>query len=253
MHVTDARGQAASEARNLSGSIGLGASESLLNELVNLEHEKAKLDHQRAKLLLQDADQQLTAQGVETIKTIHENGFLVDCLHQFEASADLIIIGKRGEAAEFASGHLGANLARIIRASHKPCLVTSRQFKPLKRVVVAYDGSESGQKMLHFLATSPAFQGLDVHIITVIKNSNDNASSDRLTEAKQLMQNIGVEATCVAIQGNPEIAIAHYCSENDISLLMMGAYGHSRIRHLVIGSTTSQILRSSHIPVLVYR
>ncbi|MEO0853011.1 MAG: universal stress protein, partial [Cyanobacteria bacterium J06648_11] len=28
---------------------------------------------------------------------------------------------------------------------------------------------------------------------------------------------------------------------------------HSRIRHWVIGSTTAQLLRSSHIPVLVYR
>jgi nucleotide-binding universal stress UspA family protein len=35
--------------------------------------------------------------------------------------------------------------------------------------------------------------------------------------------------------------------------VLMGAYGHSRIRHLVIGSTTTQILRSSNIPVLVFR
>jgi nucleotide-binding universal stress UspA family protein len=41
--------------------------------------------------------------------------------------------------------------------------------------------------------------------------------------------------------------------ENNINLLMMGAYGHSRIRHLIIGSTTTQILRISNIPVLVFR
>lgn len=47
--------------------------------------------------------------------------------------------------------------------------------------------------------------------------------------------------------------IASYVENKDISLLVMGAYGHSRIRHLVIGSTTAQMLRSSHIPVLLFR
>jgi nucleotide-binding universal stress UspA family protein len=47
--------------------------------------------------------------------------------------------------------------------------------------------------------------------------------------------------------------IARYEWEKEISLLLMGAYGHSRIRHLVIGSTTAQMLRSSDIPVLLFR
>jgi len=33
----------------------------------------------------------------------------------------------------------------------------------------------------------------------------------------------------------------------------MGAYGYNRIRHLVIGSTTAQVLRSIQIPVLMFR
>jgi nucleotide-binding universal stress UspA family protein len=31
----------------------------------------------------------------------------------------------------------------------------------------------------------------------------------------------------------------------------MGAYGHGRIRELVLGSTTTALLRSSSVPVLV--
>jgi len=39
----------------------------------------------------------------------------------------------------------------------------------------------------------------------------------------------------------------------DIDLLIMGAYGHSRIRHLIVGSTTTAVLRSCTIPVLLLR
>ena len=37
------------------------------------------------------------------------------------------------------------------------------------------------------------------------------------------------------------------------ALLVMGAYGHSRIRQLIVGSTTTTLLRVSELPVLILR
>lgn len=186
------------------------------------------------------------------MNSIHETGFLVDSLHEFEAQADLIVLGKRGESAEFASGHLGANLERIVRASSKPCLITSRQFKPIERLLFAYDGSH-GQKILQFLAQSPAFKGLELHILTVAKKPDEPEAIAHLNEAEQKTKLAGFNPVRQLLQGDPETAIARYIEAQDIGLLLMGAYGHSRIRHLVIGSTTAQMLRSSHIPVLLLR
>ncbi|WP_346433142.1 universal stress protein [Breoghania sp.] len=36
-------------------------------------------------------------------------------------------------------------------------------------------------------------------------------------------------------------------------LLVMDAYGHSRIRSFVIGSTTSEMMRSCKVPILLFR
>lgn len=47
--------------------------------------------------------------------------------------------------------------------------------------------------------------------------------------------------------------ITNYITENNINFLIMGAYGHSRVRHLIIGSTTVQVLRSTKIPILLFR
>ncbi|WP_414620125.1 universal stress protein [Calothrix sp. CCY 0018] len=47
---------------------------------------------------------------------------------------------------------------------------------------------------------------------------------------------------CSYLEGETEV-IANYINAQDISLLLMGAYGYSRIRNLVIGSTTAQLLR----------
>lgn len=251
--VTDIRSQQVVSTGNFSGSIGIDASENLLNRLVELEHEKAKLNHRRARLILQTAVQTLKAEGINTINPIHKTGFLVDCLEEFEHNYDLIVLGKRGENADFASGHLGGNVERIIRSGHKPCLVTPLEYQPMERVLLAYDGSPTAQKLLQFMRESPLFKGMDVHVVKVAKSKDSPTVNTRLQEAKQALQESGFNPVICRLEGEPEKAIASYITEQNISLLLMGAYGHSRIRNLVIGSTTAQMLRSSNIPVLLFR
>ncbi|MGB3650363.1 MAG: universal stress protein [Rivularia sp. (in: cyanobacteria)] len=253
LSVTDIRSQQVASTGNLSGSIGLGASENLLNELVNLEYEKAKLNNQRARLILDDAAQALKAEGVEDFNLIRKTGFLVDCLHEFEENSDLIVLGKRGEAADFARGHLGANVDRIVRSSSKPCLVSSAEFKPIERILLAYDGSSTGKKILKFLANSPELKNLEIHLLTVAKDSSDKTAIARLNEAEESLRRASSQPICKLLEGETEKIIAEYITQQNINLLLMGAYGHSRIRNLVIGSTTAQLLRSSEIPILLFR
>jgi nucleotide-binding universal stress UspA family protein len=253
LFVTDIRQKVVSTG-NLSGSLGLDASEQLMNELVNLEHEKAKLSKKRARLILQNANQILKEEGVTDIELLNPTGFLVDCFRDFEADADMVVLGKRGEAAEFASDHLGANIERIVRSSSKPCLVTPQTFVPVEKILVAYDGSPSANRIVSFLTGNAAgFKDSDLHVITVAKSASDTEPSQRLAKVQEQLQQAGFAATTSVAIGEPESAIAQYIKQHQITLLLMGAYGHSRIRRLIIGSTTIQLLRSSSIAVLLFR
>jgi len=253
LSVTDVRSQQAVSTGNLSGSLGLGASEDLLNKLVDLEHEKAKINHQRAKLILNTAKESLKNEGVTEVKLSHKTGFLVDLLHEFEENADLIILGKRGENAEFAAKHLGANLERIVRSSKKPCFVTPRDFQTITKVLVAYDGSPTGDKILEFLKEGSLVKNVPVNVLMVEKSGDKNRTPKRLDQAVLDLQGAGIDCEGYFIQGEVEKAISDHISNHDINFLIMGAYGHSRIRSLVIGSTTAQMLRSTRIPVLLFR
>ncbi|MEL6554322.1 MAG: universal stress protein [Cyanobacteria bacterium J06621_11] len=253
LYVNDIRQKAVSTG-NLSGSIGLGASDQLLNDLVNLEHEKAKLNNQKARLILQNADQILKEEGLSNVELSNPTGFLVDCFHDFEDGADVVVLGKRGEAAAFASDHLGANIDRIVRSSSKPCLVTPQTFAPIERVLLAYDGSPTGKRILNFLVeNAEGFNNTEIHLVTVTKSAGDSTKSQELNKAQESLQQAGFTTTTNLLTGDPEKEIASYITQNKISLLLMGAYGHRRIRHLIIGSTTVQLLRSSQIPVLLFR
>ena len=253
LYVTDIRQKAVSTG-NLSGSLGLGASDHLLDELVTLEHEKAKLNKKRAQLILQNANQALRAAGLGEVELLNPTGFLVDCFHDFEAGADMVVLGKRGETAEFASAHLGANIERIVRSSNKPCLVTPLAFTPIEQVLIAYDNSPTGEQILDFLVKNVLpFKQMEIHLVTVSKSDTDQEKLRSLSQAKEKLHQSGLSTTACLLSGDPEKAIAQYIDQNRISLLLMGAYGHSRIRDLIVGSTTIQLLRSSEIPVLLFR
>ncbi len=151
LYVTDKRAEKAVQSPDFSGNIGIDSYQQLLKELVDIEAAKAKINHQRAKIILQEAKTFFSDRNISSVKLTHETGFLVDLFHELEGESDLIILGKRGEHANFASEHLGANMERIVRSSKKPCLVTPKQFQAIDRVALAYDGGKSCQKALDYL------------------------------------------------------------------------------------------------------
>ena len=55
------------------------------------------------------------------------------------------------------------------------------------------------------------------------------------------------------LPGVPEKVIAETVRQRGINLLVMGAYGHSRIRQFIVGSTTTTMVRTCLVPVLMFR
>lgn len=236
---------------DFSGTIALGARSALLEELATLDAARAKLISQRGRAILEDARAILDKAGVTEIATRLRQGDIVEVISEIEADARLIMIGKRGEAADFAKGHLGSNLERIIRASRKPVFVAARAFKPISRVLVAYDGGVSAMKAVDHIARGPLFAGLAVHVATVGSATPDVKKG--LENAKALLQGAGLEVETSILPGQPETALSKLIEDAQIDLLVMGAYGHSRIRSLIIGSTTTAMIQSCKVPVVLMR
>ena len=157
LYVTDRRGEQAVKNPDFSGSIGVDSYQQLLNQLVELEAARAKINNQRAKIILQEAKNFFGDRNINNVQLTYKTGFLVDLFHKFEEDSDLIILGKRGENANFATEYLGANIERIVRSSHKSCLVSPKEFRSIKRILLAYDGSKSCQKAVNYLIESTFF------------------------------------------------------------------------------------------------
>ena len=63
----------------------------------------------------------------------------------------------------------------------------------------------------------------------------------------------GLSVTPRTLPGEPDAVLGRLIAEDGFDLLVMGAYGHSRIRTLIIGSTTTAMIQTVRAPVLLYR
>ncbi|MCG6115664.1 MAG: universal stress protein [Mesorhizobium sp.] len=249
LHVLGRRETAS--ASDLSGSIALGARSALLEELSSLDEQRARFAQKKGRAILEDAEAILREAGVETVTPRLRNGDLVEAVAEAEKKAGFVVIGKRGEAADFARLHLGSNLERVARSSTKPVMVAARAFRPIAKVLIAFDGGPSAMKAIDHVARSPLFVGLDIRLLTV--GTDNEETRRRLENARATLRAGGHEASVDIVSGQPEPTISGVVERDGIDLLVMGAYGHSRIRAMIIGSTTAEMMRSCKIPILLFR
>ena len=250
LHVIGRR-DLSSEPVNLSGNIGLGARTALLEELADLDAQKAKVAHARGRLLLDEAKAHLQAAGVQNVETRLRNGDLVETVQEFEANADIIVIGKRGEGADFAKGHLGSNLERVVRSTQKAIVIAPRAFKPVTKLLIAYDGGSMAVKTVDQVSRSPILAGLGCKVMMAGADTPENRK--KLDDAAVILKAAGYAPDLALVQGAADKVISETVEKEGYDLLAMGAYSHSRLRNLFIGSTTTEMIRSCKVPVVLFR
>ena len=238
------------DAGDLSGSIGLGSREELMVELIKLDEQRSRITQEQGKLLLAAAkdlfDSELPNDHAITIKTCLRHGNLVETLSDLEADTRLVIMGRQGEISSQVS-QVGSQLENVVRVLHTPILVSVGEFNAPQKIMFAYDGSETGKKVLVRLTISPLFKGLSCDLVMV------GGEYEQLISAQSLLHNAGIMTTTYQLKGDVEAALKEHIQHHQIDLVIMGAYGHSRLRQFLLGSHTSRMLSQSPVSLLLLR
>lgn len=233
---------------DLSGSIGLDARYELLEELVKLDEQRSRLMQEHGKTLLAEAKSLIAKSHPDLeISTSLRHGELAENLLEQEASLRLVIIGRQGEASQTLLSQVGSQLENVVRTLHVPILVSLDEFAPPRRIMVAFDGSETAHTALERIIKSPLFLNIPCDLVMV------NSTEDALNEAKSLLHMASIAAEGYLLSGEIVPALLNHIREHEIDMIVMGAYGHSRIRQFLLGSHTSQMLAQSPIPLLLLR
>jgi len=166
-------------------------------------------------------------------------------------TADLVVLGHRGINERFSTGLLGSTTESVARKSPRPVFVSPTSFAPIARPLLAYDGSQRASAALHAAAELASALGLPLTVVHVERAGSDPDAV--LAEARQYLETYGVSVSIRRLSGPPHQRIVDVTRDGQYDLLIIGAYGHSRIIEMVLGSTTEFVLRNTLCPVFLTR
>ncbi|WP_176730381.1 universal stress protein [Devosia insulae] len=197
---------------------------------------------------LDQAHRTLNAAGVYDVGTRLLEGHTAQTMVQAAAKASVVVMGKRGERADLARLPLGSNLERVARGTKVPVLAVSRSFRPIKRLLAALDAEAPTAPALDALTGGLLPAGpLDLlHVGEPSENVRQalHQAATKLTEA-------GFEVGCRTEPGDAELVVPQRVVLDGADLLVINAFGSSRLRSMLLGSRTSELLRACQVPVLL--
>jgi len=244
LHIVDIVSIEGSFFHDISGSLGF-------EPYLDFSSKMREVLHERGAALLQEfADKAATA-GVRA-DTVLGMGVVANEIAEHAKTADLVVIGHRGVNEKFSTGLLGSTAESVTRKCPKPVFICSMEFRECAQPLLAYDGSQRAAAAMQHAAHFCAALGLPLTVLTV--NRDEAAGRRVLDEAVAYLQPYNLRATFELQQtGNAPERIANFLRERSHDLLFIGAYGHSRIIEMVLGSTTEYVLRNSPCPAFLSR
>lgn len=235
---------------DLSGNLGVNERDELLEQLADMERKRSKILLEQGKEMLESARVRAEADGAVEVSKLQRHGTLLESLVELEDEIRVLVLGARGEDHEKDHKGLGAQLESVIRAMHRPVLVVNREFShPPTRCMLAYDGSEAARKALDMVARSPLYRDMECHLVHVSRDEQ----SPLLDEPAALLRESGINVVTASLHGDVEKQLADYQRQHDIELIVMGAFGHSRLREILFGSVTHRMLANAEVPLLLLR
>ena len=221
------------------------------------EYMRMLLEQQKEAMVVaeQNFGETMRKAGVNAdCRSTHMTSSLIPTVISLHARyADLVVLGQpepdaRGE-------YQSSNAEDVIMSSGRPALVVP-YIGPGKtlgqRVMVAWDGGREAARAVG--DAMPLLEKAEsVSVVVINPKSGDHEAQPGADISLHLARHgIKVEAQQLEIRDmSVADAILSRMADQAIDLLVMGAYGHSRIREWVLGGTTRQIFAQMTVPVLM--
>ncbi len=213
-------------------------------EIIEIDRKRREED---AELARSRAVELADRRGVK-LEVRVEDGIAETLLPLHARYVDVVVLGQGAEDDE------GLLVGDVLIGAGRPVLVVPRVGKfeaPFKRVMVAWNATREATRAVHdALPLLQAADQVDVVVFNPTQPGNGLSGQDI---ARHLAQH-GVKVTARADYA-PDLtigeAILSRLADQGSDLLVMGGYGHSRLREFVFGGATSDVLRSMTVPTFM--
>ncbi len=204
------------------------------------------------------------------VEVFVEIGDPAETVLEREEAYDLVFMGshKKGLVERIL---IGSTAEKVVKYSKKPVFVLKgREPEGIKKVLVGYDLSEHARKALDFAVNllkpfSPHMillhveETIELPVVESIKDVlSEKYREEKVKHIKEIekwLKEFGFEASSYLLEDrSPADGIRNFLKENpDINMVVLGSRGLSGLKRVLLGSTSSELLKSLDLPLLIHR
>ena len=176
-------------------------------------------------------------------------GRVIEEVSRESRAVDLVAIGKVGRKPP--QQGIGSLTEGLIRSLHRPVWVSPQVFQAPDQVELLYDGSSLAGSALEVSAEIAQKGGFPLRVITVALTRQE--AEQVASSTRTYLEDHDVEFTCLAlaVTRDKDEELVRWTAVNPKAIVAMGAFGDSRLREWVFGSTTRKILGQTDNPLLL--
>ncbi len=243
LHVIDVRLLEGPWMTDLVGALGVQPYQAAVPQVRKLLEEKGAM--------LMEAGRAKAGKFLEDTRVT--TGLVVDRIIEEERNFDLVVLGQRGEHAQWTREWLGSTAARVVRRSIKPSLVVPEPFQPCSTILAGYDGSARASQALGVACELAVRLKLPLRMICAAEKGAVDEAETNAREGVRYCEAQGVRVQPVVKTEEPEDAILAEAEAASDPWIVIGSFGRSRVREFLVGSTTAVLLQRSRWPLMLTR
>jgi len=200
-------------------------------------------------------DEMCTESGIESFDHKTVRGSANDAINSEATATDLIVLSQHFEDTSTTVNTKGV-VEHTLMVSARPVLIIpaiGAYKSPPKNVLIGWrDSRECSHAIRQAL---PFLQNADaVEIVEVLPKSNSKGINDsrRASVLNYLsLHNVDAKFSTQKSDSDPGNVLLSYACDVGADLLVMGGYGHTRLREWAVGGATKTILESMTLPVMM--
>jgi len=223
--------------------IGEGMSGAMVEQMMSAMQQTVESRAAKAKAAF---DQVCAAGGIPAVWR-ETTGRETDIIANAGRVVDLIVIGKPDAETETP---LAATLDAALFDTGRPVLVAAAAATVIgSRIALAWNGSAQAARVV--AAAKPFLRLADQVAVVTVGEIGRSASATDLVAYLAHHEVRAVHEALAADHATVAATLLAYAGRTQTDLLVMGAYGHSRLREMILGGATRDVLAAATLPVLL--
>lgn len=212
---------------------------------------------EKAGELLTSFQEMVDTSGVKHVEYMEEGVPFVRVIEDMKYH-DLLVLGRESHFFFNRPEKETETVAMLVKKGAAPTLIVTDKFRPVKKVLIACDGSMASSRTIQwFIQLEPFGRDINLDLVHICDKDNESIvdksklllhlTADYL-KAHEYSQ---INQIILDNKGSNGEMILNYVNENEVDLVVLGAHSYNAIKRLTFGSTTYELVKNSPVPLFL--